>query len=67
MSIPSNRYKRPQVAELERRLAEPRRFMQVIIGPRQVGKTTLVQQATSKFEGSVRFVSADEPGLQPTE
>lgn len=67
MSIPSNRYKRPQVAELERRLAEPRRFMQVVIGPRQVGKTTLVQQATSKFEGSVRFVSADEPGLQPTE
>jgi GTPase SAR1 family protein len=30
--------------ELMRRLGEPRRFLQVLAGPRQVGKTTLVRQ-----------------------
>ncbi len=28
---------------LKQRLLEPRRFLQVLAGPRQVGKTTLVQ------------------------
>ena len=37
-------YKRPQSDILARRLNEPRRFIQVITGPRQTGKTTLVQQ-----------------------
>lgn len=37
-------YQRPQAATLAARLSERRRFMQVITGPRQVGKTTLVQQ-----------------------
>ena len=35
-------YVRPQAAKLRRRLQEPRRFIQVVAGPRQVGKTTLV-------------------------
>ena len=35
-------YVRPQAAALLRRLKEPRRFIQVVAGPRQVGKTTLV-------------------------
>ena len=30
--------------ELMRRLGEPRRFLQGLAGPRQVGKTTLVRQ-----------------------
>ena len=30
--------------ELLKRLNEPRRFLQVLAGPRQVGKTTLVRQ-----------------------
>jgi len=30
-------YVRPQAAELRRRLEEPRRFIQVVAGPRQVG------------------------------
>ena len=34
---------RPYADDLVRRLAEPRRFIQVITGSRQVGKTTLVQ------------------------
>lgn len=39
-----NTYERPQATELRRRLAEPRRLIQVVAGPRQVGRTTLVQQ-----------------------
>jgi len=37
-------YQRPQFAILSSRLDESRRFIQVVAGPRQVGKTTLVQQ-----------------------
>jgi len=49
------------------RLAEPRRFLQVVAGPRQVGKSTLVQQVTGDLRLPVRFVSADEPTLRGTE
>ena len=44
MSNPREVFQRPRGAELARRLAEPRRFIQVLAGARQVGKTTLVQQ-----------------------
>ncbi|MDT8319829.1 MAG: ATP-binding protein [Xanthomonadales bacterium] len=57
-------YQRPHAGELQRRLAEPRRFLQVITGARQVGKTTLVQQVTEDLARPVRFVSADEPTLR---
>ena len=52
------------------RLQEPRRFVQVVAGPRQVGKTTLVRQALArlaKLSGASiaqHSVSADNPGLQ---
>lgn len=55
---------RPQADALARRLAEPRRFIQVVTGARQVGKTTLVQQVTASSELPVRFASADEPTLR---
>lgn len=58
------KYQRPQAAVLTRRLAEPRRLIQVVAGPRQVGKTTLVRQATSGLDRPVRFASADEPSLR---
>ena len=35
--------KRAQLLLLVERLQEPRRFLQVVAGPRQVGKTTLVR------------------------
>ncbi len=38
---------------------EPRRFMQVIMGPRQVGKTTLMKQFTRQTSLPFHFVSAD--------
>ena len=54
-------FQRPQAAVLAERLAEPRRFVQVVAGPRQVGKSTLVQQVTAELDLPVRYVSADEP------
>ena len=60
-------YQRPQAAVLARRLAEPRRFVQVVAGPRQVGKTTLVQQVVEQVRLPVQFASADEPTLRGPE
>jgi predicted AAA+ superfamily ATPase len=67
MSKEKTPFQRPQVATLKARLLEPRRFMQVVAGPRQVGKSTLVQQATETLDISVRYVSADEPSLRGTD
>ena len=57
-------YQRPQIASLTKRLGEPRRFIQVIAGPRQVGKTTLVQQVLGECDMPTRYASADEPTLR---
>jgi predicted AAA+ superfamily ATPase len=67
MSQENPPFQRPQVATLATRLAEPRRFMQVVTGPRQAGKSTLVQQATETLDMPVRYVSADEPTLRGTD
>ena len=37
-------YIRKQYNTLRERILEPRRFMQILAGPRQVGKSTLVGQ-----------------------
>lgn len=60
-------FTRPQAAELARRLAEPRRFIIAVAGPRQVGKTTLVRQVADQLDIPVRFASADEPSLRGRE
>jgi predicted AAA+ superfamily ATPase len=60
-------YIRPQAAELARRLEEPRRFLQVVTGARQVGKTTLVTQLAARSRLPSRHVSADEPTLRGQE
>jgi predicted AAA+ superfamily ATPase len=57
-------FQRPQAAVLAARLAEPRRFIQVVAGPRQVGKSTLVQQVVQTLAQPVRQASADEPTLR---
>ena len=67
MSKTEHGYQRPQASVLARRLAEPRRFLQVVAGARQVGKTTLVQQVTEDTGLPVRFASADEPTLRGAE
>lgn len=52
-------YRRPQFETLNKRLQEPRRWIQVIIGPRQVGKTTLVGQVLKEYAGLYEFHSGD--------
>ena len=65
--------RRDVLASFTARLQEPRRFLQVVAGPRQIGKTTLVRQALAFLEDShakhpgktiaQHSVSADNPGL----
>jgi uncharacterized protein len=55
-------YKRPQYNDLKNRIEEPRKFIQVIMGPRQVGKTTVVRQLTEDIAIPFHFASADEAG-----
>ena len=41
-------YKRPILSEVLDRMNEPRRFIQVLAGPRQVGKSTLMDQVLAE-------------------
>ncbi len=50
--------------ELLKRLKEKRRFLQVLAGPRQVGKTTLVRQVIKASKLPAHYASADEPSLR---
>jgi len=56
-------YERPVLATVRQRLGEQRLFLQVVIGPRQVGKTTLLGQLVDSWRErpgvAVRSVSAD--------
>ena len=54
-------YKRKQFEVLTSRLQEKRRFIQVLAGPRQSGKTTLAHQVASATDLPVHIVSADDP------
>ena len=60
-------YKRLLVSQLMERLNEPRRFIQIVTGARQTGKTTAVLQAINKLKIPSRFISADDPGPAQTE
>ena len=50
--------------KLLKRLKENRRFLQVLAGPRQVGKTTLVRQVMAASGIPAHYASADEPTLR---
>ncbi|NGX62251.1 MAG: hypothetical protein K940chlam9_01746 [Chlamydiae bacterium] len=45
-------------------MREPRRFIQVLLGPRQVGKTTLVLQLAEEVAFPIHYISADLATLQ---
>lgn len=45
--------------QIKQQLLAQERFIQVLEGPRQVGKTTLVSQLLQEWEGKSLFVSAD--------
>lgn len=49
---------------LLRRVTEPRRFLQVLAGPRQVGKTTVAGQVMAAEKLPAHYASADEPTLR---
>lgn len=57
-------YQRPQLLDLLARLREPRRYIQVVSGARQVGKTTLALQAAERLDLPCLFASADQPSLR---
>ena len=54
-------FHRLQLAILSSRLQAPRHFLQILAGPRQVGKTTLARQAMAAFGGKAHYASADLP------
>ena len=57
-------YNRPIYKTLLSRLKEPRKFLQVLAGPRQVGKTTLIRQVIEALNIPSHYASADEPTLK---
>jgi len=57
-------FRREQAVILAARLQESRRFLQIVTGPRQVGKTTLVEQVVADAGRPSLIVSADEPTLR---
>jgi uncharacterized protein len=59
-------FERPHLQVLINRMQEPRKFIQVILGPRQVGKTTLVNQLVEKYPFGSIVVSADAIGAYNT-
>ena len=52
-------FKRPYLQLVKARIEEPRKFIQVIFGPRQVGKTTMVTQLLSQLSIANLYESAD--------
>jgi predicted AAA+ superfamily ATPase len=52
-------YERPYLKQVKSRVEEPRKFIQVILGPRQVGKTTMVTQLLSQLSIPYVYESAD--------
>ena len=52
-------YQRRHLNILKLRMAEPRRRMQIVMGPRQVGKSTLVGQFTEGISVPFDFFAAD--------
>lgn len=52
-------YKRAEYQIITSRLKEPRKFIQVVMGPRQVGKSTVVKQVLQDLEAPYQLFSAD--------
>jgi predicted AAA+ superfamily ATPase len=59
-------YRRPVYDTLVKRFSEKRRFIQVLAGPRQTGKTTLARQLMQSLSIPTHYSTADEPMLKST-
>ena len=57
-------YRRPIFELLAERLTEDAARIQVLSGPRQVGKTTVVRQALRALDQPSHYASADDPTLR---
>lgn len=54
-------FKRDITLTIRQRLLEKPKSIQVILGPRQVGKTTAIQQLLAEWEASQHYAAADLP------
>ena len=59
-------YQRRLTEIIARRLRETRRFIQVITGPRQVGKTTAIHQVLDGLSIPYHYAAADLPAPPDT-
>ena len=50
--------------KIEARVKEPRKFIQVLLGPRQVGKTTLALQLKDQLKIPISYITADTATLE---
>ena len=60
-------YVRNQYNTLKVRIEEPRKFIQVIAGPRQVGKTTLINQVLRQIGFAYAMEVADGVDAKDTD
>lgn len=56
-----SKIQRPIVSQILDRLSRPPELIQIMIGPRQVGKTTAAQAIGNAWRGPVRYAAADLP------
>jgi len=56
----ANYFERAFVAQLEARLGGPSPLIQVLVGPRQVGKTTGIRQLLAREAGASHYANADD-------
>ena len=54
-------YERAQVSTLLNRLSEKPRYITIVTGPRQTGKTTLVQQVLGRLDRPYHYMPVEEP------
>ena len=52
-------YKRAEYQLITERMKEPRKFIQVVMGARQIGKSTVVKQVLKDLDMPYQFFSAD--------
>lgn len=52
-------FERPDLQTLKERILEPRKFIQIVMGPRQVGKTTMVNQLFKQINIPGNYEAAD--------
>ncbi|HOP14363.1 MAG TPA: AAA family ATPase, partial [Lentimicrobium sp.] len=53
-------YERKDLQQLKRRIEEPRKYIQVVYGPRQIGKTTMVLQLIKQLPFESMVITADD-------